>query len=268
MRIGNREFEFGKKTYIMGILNVTPDSFSDGGKFNQKEQAIAHAKKMIEAGVDIIDIGGESTRPNYTKISDQEEIERIVPVIKAIKETFHVPISVDTYKSQVAKAAIEAGGDLINDIWGLKYDEQMAHIIKEYHVPVCIMHNRNNIDYDDFRKDIIKDINQSLRIAKQAGIDSDKIILDPGVGFAKTYEMNLQAIKYLDDLIELGYPVLLGTSRKSAIGLALELPVTEREEGTIATTVIGAMKGCHFVRVHDVKANARALRMTEKILEQ
>lgn len=267
MIIGKKEFVFGKKTYVMGILNVTPDSFSDGGHYNHLEDALLHVREMIEDGADIIDVGGESTRPNYTQISEQEEIERVVPIIKAIKENFDIPVSIDTYKSQVAKAAAEAGVDLINDIWGLKYDSDMVKVVKEYNIPVCIMHNRNDTDYIDFRKDMIADIKASLLIAEQAGIQKEKIILDPGVGFGKTYEMNLQAIKYLEDFINLGFPVLLGTSRKSVIGLTLDLPVTEREEGTLATTVIGAMKGCHFVRVHNVKANVRALRMTEKILE-
>lgn len=267
MTIGKKEFVFGKKTYVMGILNVTPDSFSDGGHYNHLEDALLHVREMIEDGADIIDVGGESTRPNYTQISEQEEIERVVPIIKAIKENFDIPVSIDTYKSQVAKAAAEAGVDLINDIWGLKYDSDMVKVVKEYNLPVCIMHNRNDTDYIDFRKDMIADIKASLLIAEQAGIQKEKIILDPGVGFGKTYEMNLQAIKYLEDFINLGFPVLLGTSRKSVIGLTLDLPVTEREEGTLATTVIGAMKGCHFVRVHNVKANVRALRMTEKILE-
>ena len=268
MMIGKKEFVFGKKTYVMGILNVTPDSFSDGGHYNHLEEALLHVREMIKDGADIIDVGGESTRPNYTQISDKEEIERVVPIIRAIKENFDIPVSIDTYKSQVARAAAEAGADLINDIWGLKYDTNMGKVVKEYKIPVCIMHNRNDMDYIDFRKDMIADIKESLLIAEQAGIEKEKIILDPGVGFGKTYEMNLQTIKYLEDFISLGYPVLLGTSRKSVIGLALELPVTEREEGTLATTVIGAIKGCHFVRVHNVKANVRALRMTEKILEQ
>lgn len=266
MKIGNRIFSFGRKTYVMGILNITPDSFSDGGSYNVLDAALSHAEQMIKDGVDIIDIGGESTRPNYTQISEEEEIDRVVPVIKAIKEVYDIPISIDTYKSKVAKAAIEAGADLVNDIWGLKYDTEMAKVIKEHQVAVCIMHNREDSNYDEYRKDIISDLQESLKIAEKAGIAKDKIILDPGVGFAKTYEMNLQAIHYLEDLIALDYPVLLGTSRKSVIGLALDLPVTEREEGTLATTVIGVMKGCHFVRVHNVKANVRAIAMTEKIL--
>lgn len=266
MTIGNKTFDFEKKVYVMGILNVTPDSFSDGGNYNHIQAALQHVEEMIEDGADIIDVGGESTRPNYTKISDEEEIERVVPVIRAIKEKYDVPVSIDTYKSKVAKAAIMAGADLVNDIWGLKYDKDMAQVVKDFDIPVCIMHNRDNTDYNDFRKEWLEDLKESVAIAQRAGIKDENIILDPGVGFGKTYEMNLAAIQYIDDLFSLGYPVLLGTSRKSVIGLTLDLPVTEREEGTIATSVIGAVKGCQFVRVHNVKGNVRALKMTKAIL--
>ncbi len=267
MRIGNREFELKGNTYIMGILNVTPDSFSDGGKFHEVEQALEHVRQMVEEGVHIVDVGGESTRPDYTQISEEEEIERIVPIIRAIKEKYDIPISVDTYKAKVAKAALEAGADMINDIWGLKYDKEMAQIVKEYDVPVCIMHNRQNKDYESFFEDMKADLQESIAIARNAGIAEDKIILDPGVGFAKTYEMNLECIKRLEELHTLGYPLLLGTSRKSVIGLTLDLPVTEREEGTLATTVMAVMKGCQFVRVHNVKGNVRAIRMTQAVLQ-
>lgn len=276
MRIGNKEFDFTGgsldsgsfrgNTYIMGILNVTPDSFSDGGNYNQVEKALEHVAQMIEEGVHIVDVGGESTRPDYVKISDEEEIERIVPVIRAIKETYNVPVSVDTYKSKVARAALEAGADMINDIWGLKYDKEMASVIKEYDVPVCIMHNRDNKEYDNFFEEVLEDLRESLLIAKEAGIAEDKIVIDPGVGFAKTYEMNLECTNRLEEFVSLGFPVLLGTSRKSVIGLTLDLPVTEREEGTLATTVMAVMKGCHFVRVHNVKSNARAIKMTQAVL--
>ena len=267
MRIGNREFDLNGNTYIMGILNVTPDSFSDGGSFHQVEAALSHAGKMIVEGVHIIDIGGESTKPGYVQISEEEEIRRIVPVIRAIKEKYDIPVSVDTYKAKVARAALEAGADMINDIWGLKYDKEMAQIIKEYNVPVCIMHNRDNKEYTNFFEELKADLQESITIAQNAGILEDKIILDPGVGFAKTYEMNLECIKRLEELHTLGYPLLLGTSRKSVIGLTLDLPVTEREEGTLATTVMAVMKGCQFVRVHNVEANKRAIQMTQAILK-
>ena len=266
MKIGNRVFDTETKTYIMGILNVTPDSFSDGGKFNHMDAALAHAEEMIRDGADIIDVGGESTRPGYTKISDQEEIERTVPVIEALKKNFDVPVSIDTYKSEVAKATVAAGADLVNDIWGLKYDEQMAQVIADHHVACCLMHNRKNTEYKSFMKDMLDDLSETISIAKNAGIEDDKIILDPGVGFAKSYENNLEAIAKVDRLMELGYPVLLGTSRKSVIGLTLDLPSDQRIEGTMVTSVYAVQKKCAFVRVHDVKENARAIRMMNAIL--
>lgn len=265
MRIGNRDFDVDKHTYIMGILNVTPDSFSDGGKWNDEDAALKHAEKMIEEGADIIDIGGESTRPGYTLLSDEEEIARVVPVIQAVKSRFDVPVSVDTYKSHVARAALEAGADLVNDIWGLKYDQELAGVIAEYEAPCCLMHNRREADYQDFMEDMLQDLRETISIAKKAGIPDQNIILDPGVGFGKTYENNLEAINRLERMHELGYPILLGTSRKSVIGLTLDLPASERLEGTLATTVMGVMKKAAFVRVHDIRANARIIKMTEAI---
>lgn len=265
MRIGNRDFDVDKHTYIMGILNVTPDSFSDGGKWNDEDAALKHAEEMIEEGADIIDIGGESTRPGYTLLSDEEEIARVVPVIQAVKSRFDVPVSIDTYKSHVARAALEAGADLVNDIWGLKYDQELAGVIAEYQVPCCLMHNRREADYQDFMKDMLQDLRETISIAKKAGIPDQNLILDPGVGFGKTYENNLEAINRLEYMHELGYPILLGTSRKSVIGLTLDLPASERLEGTLATTVIGVMKKAAFVRVHDIRANARIIKMTEAI---
>ena len=248
MIIGGRDFNDGH-THVMGILNVTPDSFSDGGKYNNIDAALLHTKEMIEDGAHIIDIGGESTRPGYTMISDEEEIERVCPVIEKIKNEFDIPVSVDTYKSRVASAAITSGADLINDIWGLKYDDDMAAVIAGSGLPCCIMHNRNNTDYSDF----IKDLNR------------DKIIIDPGVGFGKEYIHNILCLRHLDEFCKLGYPVLLGTSRKSVIGLTLDLPKDERVEGTLVTTVIAVMNRCMFVRVHDVKQNYRTIKMTEGI---
>lgn len=265
MRIGNRNFDTDKHTYIMGILNVTPDSFSDGGKWNEEDAALKHAQEMIAEGADIIDIGGESTRPGYTLLSDEEEIARVVPVIRAVKRCFDVPVSVDTYKSRVARAALEAGADLVNDIWGLKYDKELAGVIAEYQAPCCLMHNRKEADYQNFMDDMLQDLRETISIAKTAGIKDENIILDPGVGFGKTYENNLEAINRLECMHELGYPILLGTSRKSVIGLTLDLPATERLEGTLATTVMGVMKKAAFVRVHDIRANARIIKMTEAI---
>lgn len=253
-------------TKIMGILNVTPDSFSDGGKFNSIDKALYHVREMLDAGADIIDVGGESTRPGYTKISDDEEIERTAPIIEKIKSEFGVYVSVDTYKSRVAEAAANAGADMINDIWGFKYDNNMAKTAKKYNLDCCLMHNRENTQYSDFINDVTNDLKKSIEIAKKAGIPDEKIILDPGVGFAKTYEQNLEIIRELPHFTKLGYDVLLGTSRKSVIGLTLNLPSDQRIEGTLVTTVMAVMSGCRYVRVHDIKENKRAILMTERIL--
>lgn len=266
MKIGNREFDLKNKTYVMGILNVTPDSFSDGGRWNEKEKALKHVEQMIAEGMDILDIGGESTRPGAVFLPAEEEIERVVPVIEAVKQNFEIPVSLDTYKSQVALAGIQAGADLINDIWGLKYEAKMAQVIAESGLPCCLMHNRERADYTQFMQDMITDLADTLQLARAAGIREEQIILDPGVGFGKTYEQNLEVIRHLEKLHRLGMPLLLGTSRKSVIGITLDLPADQRMEGTLATTVMGVMKGCAFVRVHDVRENVRAIRMTEAVL--
>lgn len=272
--IGNRTFplyeesENGtvRRPYVMGILNVTPDSFSDGGQYNDIDKALKHAEQMMADGADIIDVGGESTRPGHQKISVAEEIERTCFVIEAIKEHFDVPVSLDTYKPEVAEAGLLAGVDMINDIWGLKWDDRMAPLIARYDVPCCLMHNRHETIYRNYPEDVIRDVAESIDIALAAGIRPENIITDPGIGFAKDTTQNLILMNNLEKLVELGYPVLLGTSRKSMIGNTLQLPVEEREEGTIATSVLGLMKGCSFFRVHDVKANIRALLMTAAIL--
>ena len=265
MRIGTQEFDTKENTYIMGILNVTPDSFSDGGKIIGIDAALKKAEEMKGDGAAIIDVGGESTRPGYTPVSEDEEMDRILPVIEAIKNRIDIPISVDTYKSKVAEAAILAGADLINDIWGLKADSHMAEVIARHEVACCLMHNRNNTEYKDFMSDLVWDLNESVKLAKQAGIAEDKMILDPGIGFAKDYTQNLTAIRDVGKVVELGYPVLLGTSRKSVIGLTLDLPSDKRLEGTLVTTVVAVQNGCSFVRVHDVKENYRAIQMTKAI---
>ena len=267
MTIGGKEFERAGHTYIMGILNVTPDSFSDGGKYTTLDKALRHAEQMTAEGADIIDIGGESTRPGHTLIFDEEEKERVLPVIEAVKKRFDVPVSVDTYKSGVAEEAVKVGADLINDIWGLKYDEKLAKVIAGAKVPCCLMHNRQTADYKHFMTDCLNDLKESLAIAEAAGIGEHQIILDPGIGFGKTYEHNLIVMKHLEAFRKLGYPVLLGTSRKSMIGLTLDLPAGQRVEGTLATTVMGVMAGMSFVRVHDVEANRRAIQMAEAILK-
>lgn len=263
MKIGKLDFDLDKKGYIMGILNVTPDSFSDGGRYVPIEEAVARALKMVEEGATIIDIGGESTRPGHAPVTVQEEIKRVVPVIEALVPLIDVPISIDTTKSEVAKAALDAGASMINDVWGFKYDPNMARVAAEYDVPVCLMHNRKEAKYDALITDMVSDLEESLQIALNAGIKKDKIILDPGIGFAKTLADNLEVMKALSVFKAMGYPILLGTSRKSMIGQALNLPVTERLEGTIATTVLGYIEGCRIFRVHDVRENFRALKMTE-----
>lgn len=267
MRIGNKEYKLGERTYIMGILNVTPDSFSDGGKFNEMEAAVSQAKKLVEAGADIIDVGGESTRPGAEYVTEEEEIKRVVPIIKAIKKELDVTISIDTYKSKTAEEAIKAGADIINDIWGAKYDKNIAKVAAKYNVPIILMHNREDKPYANLMEDIIKDLQESIDIALEAGVKKENIILDPGIGFAKTYEENLMVMNKCEVIRDMGYPVLLGTSRKSMIGLTLNVPVNERVEGTIATTVMGIMKGMEFIRVHDVLENKRAAIMTDIILK-
>ena len=267
MRIGSREFDTEHQTYIMGILNVTPDSFSDGGKYSRIDAALAHAEQMIGEGADIIDVGGESTRPGHVQITDEEEIARVVPVIEAVRSRFDIPISIDTYKSAVARAALRAGADLVNDIWGLKYDDGMARVIAESGAACCLMHNRDNTDYGQFIPEFMDDMRACVSLAEDAGIARDKILLDPGVGFGKTYDMNLEIISRLEVMHELGFPILLGTSRKSVIGLTLDLPPSQREEGTLVTTVYGVQKRCAFIRVHDVEKNKRAVRMTQALMQ-
>ena len=266
MIIGNRVFDAEHRTYIMGILNVTPDSFSDGGKFNQMDAALYHAEEMIRDGADIVDVGGESTRPGHTVISDDEEISRVAPVIEAIKSRFDIPVSIDTYKGKVTEAALKAGADLVNDIWGFKFDHKVAELTAQYGAACCLMHNRSEPTYQDYLNDVVADLKECVRIAKDVGIFDDKIILDPGVGFGKTYQMNLEIINHVDVLHSLGFPILLGTSRKSVIGQTLNLPTDQRVEGTLATTVVGVLKGCAFVRVHDIKENKRVIQMTEAIM--
>lgn len=263
---GPYQLDFSKKTMIMGILNITPDSFSDGGSYIDLDAAIRHAKEMVENGADIIDVGGESTRPGHEIISDEEEIARVVPIIKALVKEVHVPISIDTYKSEVAKQAIEAGAHIINDIWGAKADPKMAEVAATYQVPIILMHNRDNKDYKNLIDDMIADLKESIEIVKAAGVKDENIIIDPGVGFAKTFEGNIETIRQLDRFSDLGYPILLGTSRKSFIGKIFDLPPKERDEATGATTCLGIQKGCDIVRVHNVRVNARLAKMMDVLV--
>lgn len=308
MKIGNKEFDMtNNHVYVMGILNVTPDSFSDGGKYSDPDKALRHAQQMIEEGADIIDIGGESTRPYFIPVSIQEEIARVTAVVEMVKERFDVPVSVDTYKPEVMAACLEAGADLANDIWGLRHEvfndktntegrtSRMAEVVARFDVPVVIMHNdslgrsaedrdeelirsyaestgvsferaKEQAQEDNIIMRVFSGLEDSISIAKAHGIAEDKLILDPGIGFAKTQKENLKVLKWMKEIGDFfEYPMFLGASRKSVIGNALDLPAEEREEGTIVTSILAAEAGYKFVRVHDVKKNVRALRMIETI---
>lgn len=267
MRIGRYELDTHRQAHVMGILNVTPDSFSDGGRYIRPDDALRRCEQMIREGAAIIDVGGESTRPGYAPISVAEEIDRVAPVIEAIRARFDAPISVDTYKSAVAKAALQAGADMVNDIWGLKTDPAMAKVVADADAACCLMHNRRSPTYKRLMGDVLADLRESIALAKAAGIREDGIMLDPGVGFGKTLDENLSVTKHVSQLLALGYPALLGTSRKSMIGGVLNLPKDEREEGTLATTVYGVLNGVSFFRVHNVQANVRAIAMAQAILD-
>jgi dihydropteroate synthase len=249
----------------MGILNVTPDSFSDGGCFFDHDAAIERARQMTAEGADIIDIGGESTRPGFKPVPAEQEMERVIPVIEQLSRHTNVPISVDTYKAKTAEAAIRAGAHMLNDIWGLKADPEMGSVAARYGVPICIMHNKAKAEYDNIIEDMMREISESIEIALKAGVKDENIIIDPGIGFGKTWEHNLQVMRHLEQFKRLGYPILLGASRKSFIGKVLDLPVEERLEGTIAATVVGIMKGVDIVRIHDVYQNKRAAVMTDEM---
>jgi len=257
-----------KRTLIMGILNFTPDSFSDGGRYNTIEQALMRAKQMVDEGADILDIGGESTRPGADFVDARTECQRVVPIIESITKELSIPISIDTYKSEVAEAAIQAGAHIINDVWGAKKDLRMAEVAAKYQVPIILMHNRNDMNYSNLIGDIIKDIRESIEIATQKGVAEDNIILDPGIGFAKDYQQNLETMYRLRDFCRLGYPVLLGTSRKSMIAKTLELPIEERVEGTAATVALGIERGVDIVRVHDVKQMKRVSMMMDAMVRR
>lgn len=265
MQIGKYDLNLKNHTYIMGILNVTPDSFSDGGTHNDLDRALFHAEKMLKEGADIIDVGGESTRPGFAVVPVSEEIERVVPVIEKIKSEFDAPVSLDTYKPETALAGIKAGADLINYINNLREYPEMAPVIAENGVACCLMHNRREMNYNNFSEDFFLDMTMILDTAIKAGIKEDKIILDPGIGFAKTTEQNLYVLNNLDMLNHLGCSWLLGTSRKSVIGNTLNLPVNERLEGTLATTAYGVLNKALFVRVHDVLENKRFITMMEAV---
>jgi dihydropteroate synthase len=265
--LGNSlQLDFSKKTYIMGILNVTPDSFSDGGRYSSIDAAVDRAKNLIREGADIIDIGGESTRPGSSKVELHEELERTIPAIRALSTRVKVPISIDTYKAEVAKQAIEAGAHIINDIWGAKADSKMAEVAAHYQVPIILMHNRENKNYTHLMQDIVSDLMESISIAKFAGIQDEQIMLDPGIGFAKDFDDNIKVLQNLDQIVAMGYPVLLGTSRKTFIGKILDLPPSERMEGTGATVCLGIQKGCSIMRVHDVLQISRMAKVMDTLV--
>ncbi len=268
LHVGNRSFKLGERTLLMGILNVTPDSFSDGGKFNHLDKALEQAHDMVQEGIDILDVGGESTRPNSQAVSEQEELERVIPVLERVLKELDVPVSVDTYKAAVAEEALKMGAHMLNDVWGLKEDPDMASVAARYQVPVCIMHNRKVHQYQDLVKDIIFDLKESVKLALEAGVKQENIVLDPGIGFAKNLEENLETMYHLDELVALGYPVLLGTSRKSMIGKVLDLPVEERLEGTAATITLGITRGVDIVRVHDIQYMKRVVAMTDAMVRR
>ena len=263
-QFGNTEMDFKKETVIMGILNVTPDSFSDGGKYGRIDAALKHAEEMLRDGAKIIDVGGESTRPGHVPISLEEELERTVPVIKALTREFGCTVSIDTYKAGVAEEAILAGAQIINDIWGAKREPYIADVAAKHGVPIILMHNREKAEYEgNFMDEVIADLEESVGIAVAAGVAHDNIWLDPGIGFARNAIQNIWTMQGLDRISEMGYPVLLGTSRKSLIGNVLGLPVEERLEGTGATVCYGIEHGCHIMRVHDVKEIARMAKMMD-----
>lgn len=264
--------DISRRTHIMGVLNVTPDSFSDGGLYLDTDKAVERAIDIEREGADIIDIGGESTRPGALPISTEDELSRVIPVIERLKGRLRIPISIDTYKALVAREAIRAGASIINDISGLRFDQEMANVAAEYDVPLIIMHIKGsprdmqiNPVYQDVMREIFDFLQEGISMALKAGLDADKIIIDPGIGFGKTFEHNLEIINRLDEFQSLGMPILFGPSRKSFIGKILDLPAGDRLEGTAAAVAIGIMKGANIVRVHDVLPIVRVAKVADAI---
>lgn len=266
--LGSTNLTLGDTTLIMGILNVTPDSFSDGGQYTLVERAVEHALQMMQDGADLIDIGGESTRPGHDPVSTEQELERVLPIIEALhRQAPHIPLSIDTYKAEVAKQALQAGAHIINDVWGGQADPLMVQVAATAQCPIILMHNRDHMDYTDLVSDVRHDLQACIDHALQAGVQAEHIILDPGIGFAKTAQHNLQLMSQLDQLSSLGYPLLLGTSRKKFIRTVLDLPANDVVEGTTATTAFGIAQGCQIIRVHDIKQNKRMAMMCDAILQ-
>lgn len=300
LTIGRTTFVWGSRTYVMGILNITPDSFSGDGLISpdtdtqeathrpiggkEVETAVKMARRFIKEGADILDVGGESTRPGAQLVSVDEELERVLPVIKSLASQTTVPISIDTYKADVAEAALQAGAQVVNDVWGFKVEPRLAEVAARHQVPVILMHNRSSwasaeiqarlggryvgIPYDNLLEDIKRELMESVDIARQAGIPGEYIILDPGIGFGKTVEQNLELLDRLEEIRQLGFPVLLGASRKSFIGYTLNLPPNQRMEGTAAAVAIGIARGADIVRVHDVGYMVRVARMADAIVRR
>lgn len=250
-----KTFDLSSRTHVMGILNVTPDSFSDGGSYTTVDNAVHQAEKMANEGADIIDIGGESTRPDHQAVPLKKELERVIPMIRAIVQKTDTPISIDTYKSETAKRAIEAGAQIINDVWGAKKDPEIAAVAAAYDVPIILMHNRSDLNYTNIMEDIKRDLAESIDIAIRAGVKEKRIMIDPGIGFAKTGADNLVVLNNLEQLTALGYPLLLAASRKRFLGDILQAEASQRDNGTAAVTCLGITKGAHMVRVHNVKLN-------------
>ncbi|MDW7651366.1 MAG: dihydropteroate synthase [Bacillota bacterium] len=266
LTLKGRTYNLEHNTLIMGILNVTPDSFSDGGHFYDTGKAIEHALRMAAEGAHIIDIGGESTRPGHQSVCAAEEAARVIPVVRAVCAATEIPVSIDTYKAPVAREALAAGAAMLNDVWGGQKDKDMLTLAAEANVPICLMHNRDEALYDDLMAEIKEDLLESAAMAQDFGVRKENIILDPGIGFGKTPAHNLVVLQRLEELTALGYPLLLGTSRKSVIGKVLDLPVEERVEGTAATVAYGITRGSAIVRVHDVQHMSRVARMTDAML--
>ncbi|HUU62448.1 MAG TPA: dihydropteroate synthase [Dehalococcoidia bacterium] len=263
---GNREFRWGERTFIMGVLNLTPDSFSGDGLGDDIAAALAQARRLVAEGADILDVGGESTRPQSSPVSAEEELARVIPVIEKLAGEVAVPISIDTYKPEVAMHALEAGARMINDIWGLRRNPYLAQLAAEWEVPLVIAANQRETTYDQIVPEVIASLSQGIDLARDAGVVWENIIIDPGIGFGKTLEGNLELIRRLGELKALGRPILLGTSRKSMIGLVLNLPPEQRLEGTAATIALGIAGGADIVRVHDVLQMGRVARMTDAII--
>jgi dihydropteroate synthase len=286
LQIANHTFAWGARTYVMGILNITPDSFSGDGLAGNDyvTAALAQARHFAQAGADILDVGGESTRPGAEPVNAAEEKARVIPVIEALASELDLPISIDSYKVEVVEAALKAGAHLVNDVWGLRADPELGGLVAARNVPIILMHNRSNpanadlrerlggryigVEYENLVEDIKRELMDSLAIAKGAGIHDEMIILDPGIGFGKTVEQNLELLNRCGEIRELGYPLLVGPSRKSFIGYTLDLPPDQRVEGTAAAVAVSITRGADIVRVHDMETLSRVTKMTDAIVRR